>query len=107
MLQTFCEDVGVEYSPATTSTALECYYRCFASFYNAMLPQMRHLLAMLDTYPLGHLPDELHPLYWLSLSFAEVAPHIELYKGQVGVPFAFEEKGLFMKKLNLSIAESV
>ncbi|ENX38604.1 hypothetical protein [Acinetobacter courvalinii] len=70
-------------------------------FYNAMLPQMRHLLAMLDTYPLGHLPDELHPLYWLSLSFAEVAPHIELYKGQVGVPFAFEEKRFIYEKAEL------
>ncbi|MDQ8934333.1 hypothetical protein [Acinetobacter rudis] len=62
-----------------------------AQFYNAILPEMRNILALLDQYPLGQLPEELYPLYWLSLSFAEVAPHIELYKGSVGVPFAFEE----------------
>ncbi len=61
------------------------------AFYEAILPQMRALLAALDQYPLGTLPEELHKLYWLSLSFAEVAPHIELYKGSVGVPYAFEE----------------
>lgn len=60
-------------------------------FYDAILPEMHRLLAVLDQYPLGQLAEELHPLYWLSLSFAEVAPHIELYKRSVGVPFAFEE----------------
>lgn len=61
------------------------------AFYDAILPKMRNLLAALDQYPLGSLPEELHKLYWLSLSFAEIAPHIELYKGSVGVPYAFEE----------------
>ncbi len=61
-------------------------------FYDVILPEMRHLLAALDHYALGELPEELYKLYWLSLSFAEVAPHIELYKGSVGVPYAFEEK---------------
>lgn len=62
------------------------------SFYDAILPQMRDLLAALDQYQLGQLPEELRKLYWLSLSFAEVAPHIELYKGSVGVPYAFAEE---------------
>ena len=61
------------------------------AFYDAILPEMRKLLAALDQYTLGTLPEELHKLYWLSLSFAEVAPHIELYKGSVGVPYAFAE----------------
>lgn len=61
------------------------------AFYDAILPEMRKLLAALDQYPQGSLPEELHKLYWLSLSFAEIAPHIELYKGAVGVPYAFEE----------------
>ena len=62
------------------------------AFYDAILPQMRPLLAALDQHALGTLPEELHKLYWLSLSFAEVAPHIELYKGSVGVPYAFAEE---------------
>lgn len=61
------------------------------AFYDAILPEMRKLLTALDQYSLGSLPEELHKLYWLSLSFAEIAPHIELYKGSVGVPYAFEE----------------
>lgn len=62
------------------------------TFYTMILPEMHKLLAALDEYELGTLPEELHKLYWLSLSFAEIAPHIELYKGSVGVPYAFEEK---------------
>ena len=62
------------------------------TFYDEILPEMRKLLAALDQYALGSLSEELYTLYWLSLSFAEVAPHIELYKGSVGVPYAFEEK---------------
>ncbi|TCB52462.1 hypothetical protein E0H80_00925 [Acinetobacter sp. ANC 4779] len=62
------------------------------AFYDVILPEMHKLLAALDEYELGTLPEELHKLYWLSLSFAEIAPHIELYKGSVGVPYAFEEK---------------
>lgn len=62
------------------------------NFYDAILPEMRKLLAVLDLHELGKLPEELYKLYWLSLSFAEIAPHIELYKGSVGVPYAFEEK---------------
>mgnify|MGYP000946363788 CR=1 FL=1 len=62
------------------------------AFYDVILPEMRKLLAALDQHALGTLPEELHKLYWLSLSFAEIAPHIELYKGSVGVPYAFEEK---------------
>lgn len=61
------------------------------AFYDAMLPRIEMILARVDAYPLGGLPQELHPLYQLALSLAEVAPHIELYGGAPGVPYAFEE----------------
>lgn len=61
------------------------------AFYDAMLPRIEAVLAQVDAYPLGALPEPLHPLYDLALSLAEVAPHIELYGGAPGVPFAFEE----------------
>jgi len=41
----------------------------------------------LDTLP----PPEQHLLY-LTLSLAEVAPHVELYRGDPRVPFSFEEE---------------
>ncbi|WDA35456.1 hypothetical protein [Sphingobium sp. YC-XJ3] len=61
------------------------------AFYDAMLPRIEAILTLVDGYPLGALPEELRPLYWLALSLAEVAPHIELYGGAPGVPYAFEE----------------
>lgn len=61
------------------------------AFYDAMLPRIEAILAEVDAYPLGSLPEALHPLYHLALSLAEVAPHIELYGGAPGVPYAFEE----------------
>lgn len=61
------------------------------TFYDAMLPRLEAILAAADAYPLGKLPAELHPLYHMALSMAEVAPHIELYGGAPGVPYAFEE----------------
>ena len=61
------------------------------AFYDAVLPRLEAILAAVDAYPLGGLPEGLRPLYYLALLLAEVAPHIELYGGAPGVPFAFEE----------------
>lgn len=60
-------------------------------FYDAVLPRLEDILAEVDLFPLGGLPESHQPLYNLALSLAEVAPHIELYGGAVGVPYAFEE----------------
>lgn len=61
------------------------------AFYDAMIPRIEAILSLTDEYPLGQLPETLRPLYYLALSLAEVAPHIELYGGATGVPYAFEE----------------
>jgi hypothetical protein len=61
------------------------------AFYDAMLPRIEAILAAVDAYPLGQLPEELHGVYFLALSLAEAAPHIELYGGSPDVPYAFEE----------------
>ena len=61
------------------------------AFYDAALPRLEAILAEVDKYPLGGLPEALQPLYNIALSLAEVAPHLELYGGAVGVPYAFEE----------------
>ncbi|MBD3744898.1 MAG: hypothetical protein IE932_01650 [Sphingopyxis terrae] len=59
--------------------------------YDAALPRIEAILRRVDDYPLGGLPEDLRPLYHLALSLAEIAPHIELYGGAPGVPYAFEE----------------
>lgn len=61
------------------------------AFYDAVLPKLEDILAEADKFPLGGLPETHQPLYNIALSLAEVAPHIELYGGAVGVPYAFEE----------------
>lgn len=61
------------------------------AFYDAMLPYLPRILEVVDAYPLGELPQELRCLFNLSLSLAEVAPHVELYRGDTGVPHAFQE----------------
>jgi hypothetical protein len=61
------------------------------AFYDAMLPEMERILAEIDKYPLGELPETHRALFSMALAVAEIAPHVELYRGSPKVPFAFEE----------------
>ncbi|PWR19515.1 hypothetical protein [Zavarzinia aquatilis] len=61
------------------------------AFYDAALPLLPRILTYVDQFPLGQLPEEARPVYWMALSLAEVAPHVELYKGDPRVPFSFDE----------------
>ena len=49
------------------------------------------LLDECDKFPLGELPQSHQGIFNVALSMAEIAPHIEFYRGQPGVPYAFEE----------------
>lgn len=62
-----------------------------AAFYNGVIPYIEAILDECDKFPLGELPDSHKGIYNIALSLAEIAPHIEYYKGEVGVPYAFEE----------------
>jgi hypothetical protein len=61
------------------------------AFYDAMLPHIEKILDEVDRYPLGTLPESHRPLYAMALSLAEIAPHVELYRGDPLVPHAFAE----------------
>lgn len=61
------------------------------AFYDAILPRIEDILAAVDNFKLGELPEEYRGLYDMALSLAEIAPHVELYKGDPSVPYAFEE----------------
>lgn len=65
------------------------------AFYMAVMPRLHDILAEVDRFPLGSLPETHRPLYSIALSLAEVAPHVELYGCAVEVPFAFEESRFF------------
>lgn len=61
-------------------------------FYDAVVPLLPQILAHVDEYPLGELPPDTMRLFYMSLALAEVAPHIELYRGDPNVPHSFEEE---------------
>jgi len=61
------------------------------AFYKAVQPWLERILAKCDEFLLGKLPESYRGIYNLALSAAEVAPHIELYRGDPNVPYAFEE----------------
>lgn len=61
------------------------------AFYDACLPLLPKMLTYVDQYPLGQVAEEARPVFWLALSLAEVAPHVELYKGDPHVPYSFDE----------------
>jgi len=62
-----------------------------AAFYDGVLPHIEAVLDECDKFALGELPESHQGIFNLALSLAEIAPHIEFYKGETGVPFSFEE----------------
>jgi len=61
------------------------------AFYDAILPHMDAILAVIDKYELGKLPPSHQPLFNMALALAEIAPNMELYRGNPAVPYSFEE----------------
>ena len=64
------------------------------AFYDASVPHLPAILKKVDQYPVGQLPDDVKPLFYIALSIAEIAPNVEFYDNSPGVPFAFEESRL-------------
>jgi hypothetical protein len=60
-------------------------------FYQAVTPRLEAIIAWLDRFPLDAMPEEAQPLLYLILSLAEIAPTVELYRGNATVPYSFEE----------------
>ena len=70
------------------------------AFYDAMVPRMEGIIEMLNELPLNDMPATARTLMDLTLSLAEIAPHVELYHGEPGVPFAFEEERFIAERAN-------
>lgn len=62
------------------------------AFYDAIVPYLDKILDYVDKFSLGDLDRPSSRLYNLALMVAEIAPNVELYEGNVNVPFSFEEK---------------
>jgi hypothetical protein len=50
------------------------------AFYAALLARMEAVIAYLDQFPLDSMPADAQRLMYLTLSLAEVAPAVELFK---------------------------
>ncbi len=48
-------------------------------FYAAILPRMDEIIAYLNQFPLGDMPEGARTLFYLGLSFMEVSPAVELF----------------------------
>lgn len=62
------------------------------AFYDAMVPRMDGIIETLDEFALDELIGDARILMNLTLSLAEIAPHVEFYKGSPGVPYSFDEE---------------
>jgi hypothetical protein len=62
------------------------------AFYDALIGEVDGIIGHLNTLDLANLPPPEQRLLYLTLSLAEVAPHVELYRGDPRVPFSFEEE---------------
>jgi hypothetical protein len=60
-------------------------------FYDAVVPRLASIIEYLDRFALDAMPEDTRRLLHLTLSIAEIAPTVELYKGSATVPFSFEE----------------
>jgi len=65
------------------------------AFYDAVFKRLPDILEAVDRYPLGQVGEADLPLYYMALSLAEIAPHVEFYNCDPRVPFAFREERMF------------
>jgi hypothetical protein len=63
-------------------------------FYDAALKRLPEILERADLYPLGAIDGADRDLFHIALSLCEVAPHVEFYRCDPQVPFAFDEHRL-------------
>ena len=64
------------------------------AFYDDAVPHLPGILKKIDEYPMGEIPDAVKPLFYIALSLAEIAPNVEFYECNPGIPFAFDESRL-------------
>jgi hypothetical protein len=74
-----------------TKARREASREALQEFYDGLLPRVEAILDECDRFPLGELPDSHQGIYNIALSMAEIAPHVEFYRGDPNVPYAFEE----------------
>lgn len=93
-LEIYADDWALATQNERQAQRLKSTPKALRQFYDAMLPQIEAILDAADQFPVGKMSPEVERLFFMALSLAEIATHVELYGGQVGVPHSFEEPRL-------------
>ncbi|WP_176593413.1 hypothetical protein [Sphingobium sp. EM0848] len=64
----------------------------FRALYEAMMPRLDDILALLSQHPATDMPEDVRNLFLLACAFAEASPHHELYGGSSAVPYSFDAR---------------
>lgn len=91
-LQPFADDWSLPTQNARQQWRFRSSPQALEAFYNAISGRMEEILALADQYPLGDMPEPVANLFYMGLSVAEIAPHVELYRSNPLVPFSFDER---------------
>jgi hypothetical protein len=77
------------------------------AFYDAMMLRIEAILDEVDKFPIGGLPEAHKRLFNLALSLTEVAPNVELYKGDIRVVNNFDERRFYARHGNQAAADGM
>lgn len=94
-LQPFADTWACATEDARASARRSATSQELKSFYDAILPRLPEILKRVDQYPMGKIEGADQHLFHMALSLAEVAPHVEFYKSNPAVPYAFTETRMF------------
>lgn len=89
-LMSFVPAWGLPTEDARSSQRWKSTAADFEAFYNAFIPRLEDALAYLGSLGPTEITGAAANLLNLTLAFAEVAPHVELYGSSPTVPFSFE-----------------
>ena len=62
------------------------------SFYDRIMPRVMDIVEYMDQFEYPEAPEDAHRLFYLLLTLAEIAPHVEQFGGSPRVPYSFDEK---------------
>ena len=91
-LEPFVEDWALASELQRSEQRWSASVKEYEALYELMLPLLDDVLAYLDQYKVGEIPDEALALFHLALAFAEAAPHNELYECANQVPNSFSAR---------------
>ncbi len=79
-LERFVEDWALPTQAERHRRRLTSSIEALRDFYNAIVPRMDEIIAYLNQLPIEEQPDDGRRLFYLTMSLAEIAMAVELFK---------------------------